>query len=110
MMAQTGYFFLPRSRLGRSGIGNVIFFFGPWGRGAKVFCVHGGLSPEIRSLDQIRVIIRRQEVPNEGPFCDLMWSNGPRALPLGPPLGALPPPNFCRFFFRRGFQVPCPLS
>lgn len=41
----------------------------------KVFCVHGGLSPEIRSLDQIRVIIRRQEVPNEGPFCDLMWSD-----------------------------------
>eukprot|EP01012_Entosiphon_sulcatum_P018264 TRINITY_DN22_c0_g3_i1.p2 TRINITY_DN22_c0_g3~~TRINITY_DN22_c0_g3_i1.p2 ORF type:complete len:340 (-),score=78.04 TRINITY_DN22_c0_g3_i1:993-1907(-) len=41
----------------------------------KVFCVHAGLSPAIRTVDQIRVIIRRQEIPNEGAFCDLMWSD-----------------------------------
>lgn len=41
----------------------------------RVLCVHGGLSPEIRSLDQVRTITRVQEVPHEGPFCDLMWSD-----------------------------------
>jgi len=41
----------------------------------KVFCVHGGLSPDLVTLDQISTIDRMQEVPHEGPFCDLMWSD-----------------------------------
>jgi len=41
----------------------------------KVFCVHGGLSPSITTLDQIRVIDRKQEVPHDGPMCDLLWSD-----------------------------------
>lgn len=40
-----------------------------------ILCVHGGLSPDIRTLDQIRTIDRRQEIPPEGAFCDLMWSD-----------------------------------
>ena len=31
--------------------------------------VHGGLSPDIRTLDQIRVLSRAQEIPHEGAFC-----------------------------------------
>jgi serine/threonine-protein phosphatase 4 catalytic subunit len=41
----------------------------------KIFCVHGGLSPSINTLDQIRVIDRKQEVPHDGAMCDLMWSD-----------------------------------
>jgi hypothetical protein len=33
------------------------------------------LSPEIRTLDQIRVVARAQEIPHEGAFCDLVWSD-----------------------------------
>ena len=39
-----------------------------------VLCVHGGLSPQIRTVDQIRTIERVQEIPVQGSFCDLMWS------------------------------------
>ncbi|KAL8409522.1 hypothetical protein RB594_007820 [Gaeumannomyces avenae] len=41
----------------------------------SVLCVHGGLSPEIRTIDQIRVVARAQEIPHEGAFCDLVWSD-----------------------------------
>nr|CAD7594332.1 unnamed protein product [Timema genevievae] len=41
----------------------------------KIFCVHGGLSPSIQTLDQIRAIDRKQEVPHDGPMCDLLWSD-----------------------------------
>jgi len=41
----------------------------------QVFCVHGGLSPSITTLDQIRAIDRKQEVPHDGAMCDLMWSD-----------------------------------
>jgi len=41
----------------------------------RVFCAHGGLSPEIRTTDQINIIERRVEIPHEGALCDLMWSD-----------------------------------
>lgn len=41
----------------------------------KIFCVHGGLSPAITSLDEIQELDRKVEVPHEGPMCDLLWSD-----------------------------------
>ena len=41
----------------------------------KIFCIHGGISPELHSLDQIRSISRPTEVPEEGLLCDLLWSD-----------------------------------
>lgn len=43
--------------------------------GGAVLCVHGGLSPNIAQIDQIRLIDRKQEVPHEGAMCDLLWSD-----------------------------------
>ena len=37
--------------------------------------MHAGLSPDVRTLDQIRAIDRQQEIPHEGAFCDLGWSD-----------------------------------
>lgn len=40
-----------------------------------IFCLHGGLSPSMDTLDHIRALDRIQEVPHEGPMCDLLWSD-----------------------------------
>ena len=41
----------------------------------QIFCLHGGLSPTLDTLDNIRALDRIQEVPHEGPMCDLLWSD-----------------------------------
>src|SRR5277367_4637561 len=41
----------------------------------RIFCVHGGLSPSIHSIDQIKVVDRFREIPHEGPMADLVWSD-----------------------------------
>lgn len=40
-----------------------------------LLCVHGGLSPLITTLNSIRLLDRKQEVPHEGAMCDLLWSD-----------------------------------
>lgn len=41
----------------------------------RIFCVHGGLSPAISSLDQLKALERRQEIPHTGAISDLLWSD-----------------------------------
>jgi serine/threonine-protein phosphatase PP1 catalytic subunit len=41
----------------------------------KIFCVHGGISPTLKDLDEIRQIKRPAEVPEEGLLCDLLWAD-----------------------------------
>mmetsp|Transcript_11710 Transcript_11710/g.28849 ORF Transcript_11710/g.28849 Transcript_11710/m.28849 type:complete len:525 (-) Transcript_11710:339-1913(-) len=39
------------------------------------FCVHGGLSPDITTIEEIADMHRFREVPRDGPMCDLLWSD-----------------------------------
>ncbi|VVC26116.1 Calcineurin-like phosphoesterase domain, ApaH type,Serine-threonine protein phosphatase, N- [Cinara cedri] len=41
----------------------------------KIFCCHGGLSPDLQSMEQIRRLTRPTDVPDQGLLCDLLWSD-----------------------------------
>ncbi|KAG0031650.1 serine/threonine protein phosphatase Pzh1 [Podila clonocystis] len=41
----------------------------------KIFCVHGGLSPSLGSMDDIRALRRPTDVPDYGLLNDLLWSD-----------------------------------
>ncbi|XP_076937690.1 serine/threonine-protein phosphatase PP1 isozyme 2-like [Bidens hawaiensis] len=44
----------------------------------KILCMHGGLSPDLTNLDQIRNLARPTDVPDSGLLCDLLWSDPSR--------------------------------
>ncbi|KAH9974641.1 serine/threonine-protein phosphatase 2B catalytic subunit A1 [Lactifluus volemus] len=41
----------------------------------QFFCIHGGLSPELVTLDDIRNLDRFREPPTSGLMCDILWSD-----------------------------------
>jgi serine/threonine-protein phosphatase 4 catalytic subunit len=40
-----------------------------------VWCVHGGLSKAAQSIDEVRTLDRRREVPHDGGMCELLWGD-----------------------------------
>lgn len=41
----------------------------------KYFCVHGGLSPDLSTIEEVMLFDRFQDIPEEGPLSDLVWSD-----------------------------------
>ena len=41
----------------------------------SIFCCHGGLSPDLNFVSQIKEIIRPTDVPEYGMLCDILWSD-----------------------------------
>jgi len=41
----------------------------------KILCMHGGLSPDLAHLDEIKNLQRPTDVPDQGLLCDLLWSD-----------------------------------
>lgn len=46
----------------------------------KILCMHGGLSPDLTNVDQIKSIPRPTDVPESGLLCDLLWSDPSREV------------------------------
>ncbi|OHT08181.1 Ser/Thr protein phosphatase [Tritrichomonas foetus] len=46
----------------------------------RIFCVHGGLSPQLESPQQIKVIQRPTGIPETGLLADLLWSDPERSV------------------------------
>ncbi|KAG1057510.1 hypothetical protein G6F43_000655 [Rhizopus delemar] len=41
----------------------------------QFLCIHGGLSPELQTLDDLKKIDRFREPPTHGLMCDLLWAD-----------------------------------
>ena len=41
----------------------------------KILCMHGGLSPELQNMEQIKRIMRPTDIPDTGLLCDLLWAD-----------------------------------
>ena len=46
----------------------------------KIVCMHGGLSPELTTVDMLNKLPRPTEVPETGLLCDLLWSDPEKGL------------------------------
>ncbi|RPB19900.1 Metallo-dependent phosphatase [Terfezia boudieri ATCC MYA-4762] len=41
----------------------------------QFLCIHGGLSPELHTLDDLKTIDRFREPPTHGLMCDILWAD-----------------------------------
>lgn len=41
----------------------------------RCLCLHGGIGPTLRKVSDIMRIYRFSEIPADGPFCDMVWSD-----------------------------------
>ncbi|RSH79821.1 3',5'-cyclic-nucleotide phosphodiesterase (PDEase) (3':5'-CNP) [Apiotrichum porosum] len=41
----------------------------------QFLCIHGGLSPELHTLDDLRAVNRFREPPTHGLMCDILWAD-----------------------------------
>lgn len=77
----------------------------------KLFCLHGGLSPDINTLDEIKQLNRKVEVPQRGAMCDLLWSDPEEAEGWGvSPRGAgfiFGPDISSKFLYSNGLRMIC---
>lgn len=46
----------------------------------KIFCMHGGISPQLDSFEQILKLVRPLEVPDQGLLCDLLWADPEKGM------------------------------
>ena len=42
---------------------------------STIFCMHGGLSPDLLNPRDLNKVERPLDIPNKGVLCDLLWSD-----------------------------------
>ena len=50
--------------------------------GGRILCMHGGISPQIQNIDQLRQLHRPQDPPNPSIGIDLLWLVNERRPPI----------------------------
>lgn len=78
----------------------------------KIFCCHGGLSPDLQDMEQIRRIVRPTDVPDTGLLCDLLWSDPDKEVKVSSQSDETHEPNAGRTFLYHCFgqhvsQITC---
>lgn len=49
----------------------------------QILCMHGGLSPDLKNLEDIKRVARPTDVPDSGLLCDLLWADPDKDIQVG---------------------------